>query len=267
MTRPRSADFHVEGRSLSWSAQDRPRTIEQALAQDFDLVIIGGGITGAGVAREAALRGIPFLLAEKADFASGTSSRSSKLVHGGMRYLAQREFRLVRESTTERNWLRAALPNLVRPLGFYYCAGRDGKDTPGRVKLALRLYDLLSNTCSRFTFPRHRFLTPAQLAAREPAASTEGMVLAGLYYDANVDDARLTLEVLKEARDLSGGRSQALNYVAAVEILMDGGRVRGVRLEDRLTGRTFTVRAGCVVNATGAWTEAVLGMAGTRAAM
>jgi glycerol-3-phosphate dehydrogenase len=267
LTRQRSADFHVDGKSLSWNAQDRPWAIDQAITHDFDLVIIGGGITGAGVAREAALRGIPFLLVEKDDFASGTSSRSSKLVHGGMRYLAQREFKLVRESTTERNWLRAALPNLVRPLGFYFCAYRGGKDSPGRVKLALRLYDFLGNTCSRFKFPRHTFLTPAQLAEREPAANTEGLAMAGLYYDANVDDARLTLEVLKEARDYSGGRSQALNYVAAVEILMEAGRVAGVKLQDQRTGRTFVVKTGCVVNATGVWSEAILDMTGTHASM
>jgi len=266
-TRPRSADFQVEGRSLAWNALDRPRDLERARTRAFDLVIIGGGITGAGLAREAALRGIPFLLVEKEDFASGTSSRSSKLVHGGMRYLAQGEFRLVREATTERNWLCAALPNLVRPQVFHYCAYPGSKDTPRRVKTALRLYDLLSNTFSRFKLPRHHLLTPDQVAAGEPAVDTRGMTLAGAYYDANVDDARLTLEVLKEARDASGGRSVALNYVEAVGILQEEGRVSGVALKDRLTGAAFTVKAGCVVNATGVWTEEVLALAGPSAPM
>ena len=267
MTRQRSADFHVDGRSLSWNAQDRPGALELARTQDYSLVIIGGGITGAGVAREAALRGIPFLLVDKEDFAFGTSSRSSKLVHGGMRYLAQKEFKLVRESTTERNWLCAALPNLVRPLGFYYCAYHGSKDTPQRVKLALRLYDFLGNAFSKYKLTRHQFLTPEQLSVREPATRTEGMAMAGLYYDANVDDARLTLEVLKEARDCSGGRSQALNYVAVTGIDTEGGKVRSVRLRDRLSGNTFTVKAGCVVNATGVWTEDLLGLSGNKAPM
>ena len=262
MSRQRSDDFHVAGRSLAWSAQDRLEALDQAGRRDFDLIIIGGGITGAGLAREAALRGISFLLVDKEDFAFGTSSRSSKLVHGGMRYLAQREWRLVREATTERNWLCAALPNLVRPLGFIYGGYLGGKDSPGRVKLALRLYDLLSNAFSRFKMPRHRILTPAQVAQREPAARTEAMAMAGLYYDANVDDARLTLEVIKEARDLSGGRSLALNYVAATAIAVTGGRVQGVTLRDQFSGREQQVRAGCVVNATGAWTGEVLGLAG-----
>jgi glycerol-3-phosphate dehydrogenase len=254
MTRERGRDFHVDGRSLAWSAQDRPGALAQATARDYDLVIVGGGITGAGVAREAALRGISFLLVDKEDFAFGTSSRSSKLVHGGMRYLAQGEFKLVRESTTERNWLRAALPNLVRPLAFYYCAYLGSKDTPRRVRIALTLYDLLGNAFSRYKLPRHRILTPAQLAEREPSMRTQDMALAGLYYDCNVDDGRLTLEVIKEARDLSGGRSLALNYVEASRALLEDGRVCGVELRDRLTGAAFTVRTRCVVNATGIWT-------------
>ena len=136
--------------TLAWSAKDRGRALDQARTGTFDLVIIGGGITGAGLAREAALRRIPFLLADKEDFAFGTSSRSSKLAHGGFRYLAQGEFRLVREAATERNWLRHALPNLVRPLGFHLCARAGGKDTPARVRLGILLYDLLSNTFSRY---------------------------------------------------------------------------------------------------------------------
>jgi len=146
-------DPELEAEALSWSAKDRDQALAQARTGEFDLIILGGGITGAGVAREAALRRIPFLLVDKEDFAFGTSSRSSKLVHGGFRYLAQGEFRLVRESTTERNWLRAALPNLVRPLGFHFCAFDGGKDTPARVRAGILLYDLLSNVLAPFKNP------------------------------------------------------------------------------------------------------------------
>jgi glycerol-3-phosphate dehydrogenase len=252
---------------LSWSAKDRSDALQRARTLDFDLVIIGGGITGAGVAREAALRGIPFLLADKEDFASGTSSRSSKLVHGGFRYLAQGEFRLVRESTTERNWLRHALPNLVRPLGFHLCAWAGGHDSPVRVRAGILLYDLLSNAFSRYRNLPHRFLTPAQLAAREPAAATEGLLMAGLYYDTLVDDARLVVETLKEARDASGGRSVALNYLKAVRIAGAGGRGLAVEFEDGLGDRRFTVHARCVLNATGAWTDRTLALAGADSQM
>jgi glycerol-3-phosphate dehydrogenase len=256
-----------EPEGLSWSARDRDVALAQARSGAFELIIIGGGVTGAGVAREAALRGIRFLLVDKEDFAFGTSSRSSKLVHGGFRYLAQGEFRLVREATTERNWLRQALPNLVRPLGFHLCAYAGGQDTPGRVRAGIVLYDLLSNTLARYRNAPHRFLTPAELAAREPAVSTEGLLMAGLYHDALVDDARLVLEILKEARDASGGRSVALNYLKAVRVtVLDRGRLE-VELEDGPTGARFTVRSGCVLNATGAWTDATLQLAGTDSRM
>ena len=257
----------ADAEALSWSAKDRDRALAQASRLDFELVIIGGGITGAGVAREAALRGIPFLLADKEDFASGTSSRSSKLIHGGFRYLAQGEFRLVREAATERNWLRSALPNLVRPLGFHLCARAGGQDTPGRVRAGITLYDLLSDTLSRFKNVPHRFLTPAELAAREPAVSTEGLLMAGLYYDALVDDARLVMETLKEARDTSGGRSVALNYLKAVRISALAGGGLEVELQDGLGGARFAVRSRCVLNATGAWTDATLGLAGAHTPM
>lgn len=262
MSRLRSDDFHVQGKPLSWSALDRARVLEQTQNTDFDLVIVGGGITGAGIAREAALRGLSFLLVEKADFAHGTSSRSSKLVHGGIRYLSQGEYRLVRESTTERNWLRHALPNLVRPLPFCFCAWEGSKDSPDKVKLGVRLYDLISNAFSRYRNLGHRFLDADRIAEAEPALRREGFRLAAQYFDTNVDDARLTLETIKEARDFTGGRSVALNYVALRGVLRSNGRVTGVELEDMESGRSFEVRAACVVNATGIWTDETLALAG-----
>ena len=263
MTRSRSSDFHVDGTALSWSGRNRMDLLTQARSRDFDLVILGGGITGAGIAREAALRGISFLLVEKGDFASGTSSRSSKLVHGGLRYLPQGDIRLVRESATERNWLRKALPHLVRPLAFHYCAFRGGKDTPIMVRAGITAYDLLSNTFDRFKSPgRHRFMGPAEFAKHEPAFRREGLQLAGVYFDTSTDDARLTLETLKEARDLSGGRSVALNYVEAERIHLAKGRVSSVTLVDHEAGTRFEVAAACIANATGVWSSDTLSRAG-----
>jgi glycerol-3-phosphate dehydrogenase len=263
MSKSRNEDFHVDGKSLAWSARTREGALAQAMNRDFDLIILGGGITGAGIAREAALRGINFLLVDKGDFAVGTSSRSSKLVHGGLRYLPQGDIGLVRESATERNWLRKALPHLVRPLAFHYCAFKGSKDTPLMVRLGLTAYDLLSNTFDRFKAPgRHRFMSPAQLAQREPAFRRDGLQLAGVYFDTSTDDARLTLETLKEARDLSGGRSVVLNYVKAERIHFAEGRVSAVDLVDRETGTPFQVRATCVANATGVWSSETLARAG-----
>jgi len=244
---------------LAWDAQDRPAALERARTRPVDLVIVGGGITGAGLAREAALRGIPCLLVERGDFAGGTSSRSSKLVHGGMRYLAEGDLRLVRESSLERNWLCAALPNLVRPLPFYYCARKGTPDTPGRVRLALGLYDLIGRAGVRSELPPSTVLSPARLHAEEPCLPTEGVTLAGRFLDAMVDDARLTLEVLKEARQLSGGQDQLLNYVEAVRVGIEDGRVCEVECRDRLGGGAFTVRARCVVNAAGARAGGLMG--------
>jgi glycerol-3-phosphate dehydrogenase len=263
MSHSRAADFHVAGTPLAWSARNRADELAKAQSRDFELIILGGGITGAGIAREAALRGIPFLLVEKGDFATGTSSRSSKLVHGGLRYLPQGDIGLVRESATERNWLRKALPHLVRPLAFHYCAFQGSKDTPLMVRLGLTVYDLLSNTFDRFKAPgRHRFMNPAQLAQREPAFRREGLQLAGVYFDTSTDDARLTLETLKEARDLSGGRSVLLNQVEAERILGEEGRVTGVVLRDHPSGAAFTVQAPCIANATGVWSSQTLARAG-----
>lgn len=263
MKASRNAEFHVDGKSLAWSARDRQNGLTQAQQRDFELIILGGGITGAGIAREAALRGISFLLVDQGDFAVGTSSRSSKLVHGGLRYLPQGDVGLVRESATERNWLRKALPHLVRPLAFHYCAFRGSKDTPLMVRAGLTLYDLLSNAFVRFKAPgRHRFFSAAQMAQREPAFRREGLSLAGVYFDTSTDDARLTLETLKEARDLSGGRSMVLNYVKAEGIRKEEGGGSTVELVDQETQARFTVRAACVANATGVWSSETLAKAG-----
>jgi len=265
-TLSRADAFPVEGKGLSWSALDRAMALDQAETRSFAMIIIGGGITGAGIAREAALRRIPFLLVDKGDFASGTSSRSSKLIHGGLRYLAQGDLGLMRESVTERDWLHQALPHLVRPLPFHWCSYAGGADGPAKIRAGLLVYDLLANGFSRTRSPgRHRILSPEELLAREPAARSEGLRMAGLYYDTQVDDARLTLETLKEARNRSGGLSVVLNYVQAERIVLEGGRVRGVALRDGPSGRLLQVAAGCVVNATGAWTDETLGRAGEHA--
>ncbi|HEY3354679.1 MAG TPA: FAD-dependent oxidoreductase [Polyangia bacterium] len=196
-----------------WSAKDRPAHVAHARNGVFDLVIVGGGITGAGVAREAALRGLSFCLVDKNDFAFGTSSRSSKLAHGGLRYLSQGELGLVRESTTERNWMRHDLPHLVRPLGFMYCTYERGKDKALAIRGALHAYDLLSDSFSPHRTYRHaEFFSPAVVEELEPAVAQRdpalgAMTMGGLYYDTNVDDARLTLELRFRRDRRSDGRA------------------------------------------------------------
>lgn len=249
----------------TWSAKDRVKHREQAQAQAFDLIIVGGGITGAGVAREAALRGLSFCLVDKQDFAFGTSSRSSKLAHGGLRYMSSGEFGLVRESTTERNWLRTHFPNLVRPLGFIYSAFQHGKDRPYHVILSLIIYDLLSNVRSRFKNYRwFRFLSRAFLEEFEPAFATRDpqlgtLQIAGLYYDTNIDDARLTVETIKDSLKRSGTVSLALNYTAVEGFTKDAaGTVTGIAVRDVIDGAGYTVRGGAVVVCGGIWTDEIL---------
>ncbi len=249
---------------MSWSAKNRKNYIDKARNSNFDIIIIGGGVTGAGVAREAALRGISFCMLDKNDFAFGTSSRSSKLAHGGLRYLSNGEFGLVRESETERNWLRNHLPHNVRPLGFMYCTYENGKDKPLQIRIALKLYDWLSNIGSEFkNYRKAKFFKPDFVAEFEPAIGLQEKELgklnwAGIYYDTNIDDARLTLETIKESVSLAGEKSVALNYTKVTGYIRENGRVCGVQVTDELTGENFEVRGKVAAACGGIWSDEIM---------
>ncbi len=251
----------------SWNAKNRKEDIRAAKEKEFDVVIVGGGITGAGIARECALRNISFCLLEKNDFAFGTSSRSSKLFHGGIRYLSTREFGLVRESATERNWLMNHFPNLVRPLGFMYCSYEKGKDKPVMVWIAAKLYQLLSDSFSDFkNYRKSRIFKADFVEEFEPKVAMEipelgRLRMAGFYYDTNCDDARVTMEIIKESVGNSAGLSRAVNYARVNGYTKDSsGKANGVRVIDELGGDVFEVKGRAVVSATGIWTDEVLGM-------
>jgi glycerol-3-phosphate dehydrogenase len=244
----------------------RAAAVAAAVSTPVDVAVIGGGITGAGVALEAAARGYRVVLLEQADFAGGTSSRSTKLVHGGIRYLAQGQVGLVRESLQQRSELLRAAPHLVRPLPFVIPLYRGlrrplGLKLPGwlrpltplGVKAGLRLYDGLA----RAPALRHRTLSAAEAMARVPDMRADALAAAFLYYDAQTDDVRLTHAVLATARRLG---ALTLNYVPVRGLLRDGSRVAGVKFEDRLTGRVHEMRARHVVNAAGVWAERVAAM-------
>ncbi|RME77132.1 MAG: glycerol-3-phosphate dehydrogenase [Planctomycetota bacterium] len=217
----------------------------------FDLLVIGGGITGSGVARDAARRGLSVALVERGDLASGTSSRSSRLVHGGLRYLEQFAFGLVFEAVSERRVLQEIAPHLVRPLGFLFPIYRDSRRGRLTVELGMWLYEALS----LFRSPRrHRSYNASQLEEIEPALRRDELTGATLYWDCATDDARLTLETALDAAEVG---ARILTYVEALGLEREGGRVVGARVRDRLTGRERTVRAGVVVNATGPWTDRV----------
>lgn len=221
-----------------------------ALARrQFDLLVIGGGITGCGIARDAALRGLSVALVEKDDFASGTSSRSSRLIHGGLRYLEHGHLHLVFESSAERRRLLRLAPHLVRPLEFTWPVYAGARVPRWKLNSGLFVYDALALFRN---VERHRRLSRAAVLAREPSLGADGLLGGARYFDAATDDARLTL-----ANALGAVESGAVvvNHVAASSLLIDDGRVSGAAVRDRVSGQTADVRATVVVNAGGPWSD------------
>ncbi len=232
----------------------RQAALDALERERFDLLIIGGGINGAGIARDAALRGLRVALVEQSDFASGTSSRSSKLIHGGLRYLEQGEVGLVLEATRERERLRRLAPHLVRPIRFVYPVYAGGPVGWWKLNAGLWAYDLLAGI---FAVRRHRMLGAAATRGIEPQLRSHGLQGAGEYWDCWTDDARLVLETLLSARDEG---AVAVSYARAVGFVKQDGRVVGARISDRIGGRDLVVRARVVVNAAGPWLDAVNAM-------
>jgi len=216
-----------------------------------DLLIIGGGITGAGIARDAALRGYRTALIDKADFGAGTSSHSSRLVHGGIRYLEQFAFHLVFEASRERRVLLTIAPHLVRPLAFLFPVYRGARVPAWQLRAGMWLYDVLSLFRN---VRRHRWLRPKKVRRVEPGLRDKGLVGAALYYDAQTDDARLVVATVRSA--VRAG-ALAANYVETTALLKPDGRVRGAVVRDVLTGETMNIRAHVVVNATGPWSDQI----------
>ncbi|MBA2665315.1 MAG: glycerol-3-phosphate dehydrogenase [Bradymonadaceae bacterium] len=220
------------------------------LGEPVDVLIIGGGINGAGIARDASMRGLKVALVEMKDLAYGTSSRSSKLVHGGLRYLEQLEFSLVFESVSERRILMDIAPHLVHPLGFLFPVYRGSRRNLTMINAGMWLYEGLS----LFRSPkRHRKLRPRDVAEEEPCLTTENLKGAPLYFDCSTDDARLTLET---ALDAVGHGATVVTWARAVSFLKDeAGRIGGAVVKNAFTGELCEVRAHVVINATGPWTD------------
>lgn len=224
-----------------------------ASGQRFDLIIIGGGITGAGVAYEAAARGARVLVLEQGDFAAGTSSRSTKLIHGGIRYLRQMDFRLVREGVHERQRLIAAAPHLVHPIQFVYPVHEGDPDPLWALRAGLVLYDLFAG---RRNLLRHRVFPGPSILAEEPLLRTEGLKGGALYADCLTDDARLTIAVACEAARRG---AVLVNYFPVERFLYkEAGRAIGVEAVDLLGGdEPLQLHADAILNATGPWVDLV----------
>jgi glycerol-3-phosphate dehydrogenase len=217
----------------------------------FDVAIIGGGVTGASAAREAALRGLSVALVEKNDFASGTSSRSTKLLHGGLRYLESHEFKLVREACRERELMLTLAPHLSNVRPFIYVLYQDYPESMRLLGVGLSIYDLFSGNPLR---RRHHMLSTRALLEREPHLNPDGLAGGGLYYDFLTDDARFTIDTLKGAADAGALPASYLEVTGLVE---EEGRIRGIEVADRITGETGVIRARQVINTAGPWVDTV----------
>ncbi len=237
----------------------RAERLTRLREEQFDVLIVGGGITGAGIARDAAMRGLRTALVEQDDFASGTSSRSSRLVHGGVRYLEHGHLHLVFESSRERRTLLRIAPHLVRPLRFTWPVYKGARVPLWKLGAGLFMYDALA---AFRNVQRHRLLGPKEVAGAEPALKRENLVGGAAYYDASTDDARLTLANVIAAQELG---AVAVNHAAVVRLIRDGGRTVGAVVREEVSGTEMSVRAAVVVNATGPSTDALRAMDGDAA--
>jgi glycerol-3-phosphate dehydrogenase len=253
----------------------RPRALETLAGERFDVVVIGGGITGAGVALDAASRGLSVALVEKADFASGTSSRSSKLVHGGLRYLQNFDLGLVREALLERQLLVELAPHLVRPLPMVVAAF-DGARPDRLLGIGLNMYDVMSTPrlrgrraarrsaasagvdgedgTSSWSPERHRVISGDEVTALIPALTARQPTGGYLFYDCQTDDVRLVLTVLAEAERFG---ATCANRLEVTELISEAGRAAGVYVREAGGAGEFAVRADSVVNATGVWADRI----------
>jgi glycerol-3-phosphate dehydrogenase len=236
------------------SQRGRQHLIDRLGRETFDLLVVGGGITGAGIARDAALRGLSAALVERRDFACGTSSRSSKLIHGGVRYLQQGDVGLVMEAASERRAVRRIAPHLARPMHMLVPVSTRG----GYAKLSVGLwtYDRMARVLDD---ERYRMLDRQQTLSAEPLLRRENLYGAGQYFEYVTDDARLVMANVKRAAALG---ATVLNYAPVTHLIEEGGRIAGAEVSDTIGDQTIPVRARLVINAAGPWVDSVRALSG-----
>ncbi|WP_416234345.1 glycerol-3-phosphate dehydrogenase/oxidase [Lentzea sp. NEAU-D7] len=231
----------------------RARSLEALGSTEFDVLVVGGGVVGAGAALDAASRGLSVALVEADDWAAGTSSRSSKLVHGGLRYLEQLEFKLVREALKERGLLlRRLAPHLVRPVPFLFPLKKQWERA--YVGAGVMLYDSIGGAGA---VPMHRHLSRRKMASVGPSVNTSAFAGAIRYYDAQMDDARLVTTLVRTAAQHG---ATVVSRARVTSLLRSEGRVSGASVRDELSGVTHVVRARRVISATGVWTDSLNSM-------
>src|SRR5699024_3809395 len=243
---------------VKFAGTERRHMLAEMKENQLDLLVIGGGITGAGIDLDATTRGLNTGLVEMQDFAAGTSSRSTKLVHGGLRYLKQFEVAMVAEVGKERAIVYENGPHVTTPewmmLPFY----QGGTFGPFTTNIALRVYDFLAGVKK---VERRKMLSKEEALHREPLLEGNGLKGAGYYVEYKTDDARLTIEVVKKAVETG---VTAANYVQAVDFVYEAGKIVGVIAEDKIDGERFTIKANKVINATGPWVDNVRDIDGSK---
>lgn len=234
---------------MNFSCFNRPSTVQKFDKKQYDIVIIGGGITGAGIALDASLRGLKVALFEKYDFAFGTSSRSTKLIHGGLRYLKQFEFGLVKEVGSERAIVHKLAPHLTIAEKMLLPLNEGRGLGSFLTSFGLKLYDWLAGVKPE---DQRRMLTRKQTLKAEPLLKPDDIKGSGLYAEYRTDDARLTIEIIKTA---AANGADILNYCEVVNFVYEEGKIVRVNITDLLTKKVYEVRALTVVNATGPWVD------------
>src|SRR5688572_5403085 len=234
---------------MSFSFFDRSAIVQKFDKKQYDIVVIGGGITGAGIALDASLRGLKTALFEKHDFAYGTSSRSTKLIHGGLRYLKQLEFGLVKEVGSERAIVHKLAPHLVIAEKMLLPLNEGRGMGSFLTSFGLRLYDWLAGVKPE---DQRRMLTRKQTLKAEPLLKPDDIKGSGLYAEYRTDDARLTIEIIKTA---AANGADILNYCEVVNFIYEDGKIVRVLVRDLLSDDEFEIRALSVVNATGPWVD------------
>ncbi len=235
----------------TFSAQTRNTNIQKLQNEEFDLLIIGGGITGAGVARDAAMRGLRVALVEANDFAYGTSSRSSKLVHGGIRYLENMEFKLVFEALTERAKLFSLAPHLTHPLRFVIPLYESSRVGMFKMGLGMMLYDALA----LFNAPEmHERLNPNETIDRYPIVNSKELVGSYVYSDGYMDDDRLVHETMRAANEYG---AVCVNYTAVSSAHKTDGKIDALNVTDLKANQKFTIKAKHIISTVGPWTDLV----------
>lgn len=243
---------------LNFASFNRSLILEKMTEETYDVLVIGGGITGSGIALDAATRGLKTAVVEMQDFAAGTSSRSTKLVHGGLRYLKQLEVKMVAEVGKERAVVYENGPHVTTPEWMLLPIQQGGTFGKFSTSLGLRVYDFLANVKRS---ERRKMLNAQETLTREPLLNSKGLKGGGVYVEYRTDDARLTIEVMKEA--VKRG-AEAVNYAKVEELLYEDGKVIGAKVVDQLCNNVYTIRAKKIVNAAGPWVDTLREMDGSK---